>query len=160
MGIKRTLFTGKVYTIDMSSIKELLDRYPKNLFPTIWQYIDSLIHNVQLVSHIEVHREIKGTTDPKDKLLIWSNKNKNIFQNIDDCQLSKIPEIQSKYNKEEWKNKMNRPGPWADPYLIAMAMCEGATIITQENKTKSNRIPPIGNQLGVNSFNLLDFFNI
>jgi len=158
MAVKRTLFTGTVYTIDMSSIKELHERYPKTLFPTIWQHIESLIQNNQLVSHIEVHREIKATTNPKDKLLVWSNKNKKLFQNIDPCQNSKIPLIQAEYNKGEWNNKMNRPGPWADPYLIAMAMCEGATIITQESKTKANRIPPIGNQLGVKSVNLLEFF--
>jgi len=158
MAIKRTLFTGTIYTIDMSSIKELHERYPIKTFPTIWQHIDSLIQNGQLVSHIEVYREIKGTTNAKDKLLVWSNKNKKIFQNIDTCQINKISEIQSKYNKGEWNNKMNRPGPWADPYLIAMAMCEGATIITQEGKIKANRIPPIGFQLGVKSLNLLEFF--
>ncbi len=77
---------------------------------------------------------------------------------IDVCQTSKIALIQSKYNRGEWQNKMNRTGPWADPYLIAMAMCESAPIITQESKTKENRIPPIGNQLGVKSLNLLEFF--
>lgn len=158
MAIKRTLFTNDIYTIDMSSIKELHERYPKNLFPTIWQHIESLIQNGQLVSHIEVQREIKNTTNLKDKLLLWSNKNKKIFMSIDACQTSKIPSIQSKYNKGEWQNKMNRTGPWADPYLIAMAMCESATIITQESKMKANRIPPIGNQLGVKSLNLLEFF--
>jgi hypothetical protein len=158
MAVKRTLFTEQVYTIDMSSIKELHERYPKNLFPTIWRHIESLIQNNQLVSHIEVHREIKATTNPQDKLLVWSNKNKKIFQGLDNCQTSKIPEIQSKYNKSEWNNKMNRPGPWADPYLLAMAMCENAIIISQESKTKANRIPPIGNELGLKSLNLLEFF--
>ena len=160
MTIKRTLFTGTVHTIDMSSIKELHERYPKSVFPTIWSHIDSLVQNNQLVSHIEVQREIKNTSYPTDKILIWSTKNKNIFQSIDACQSSKIPEIQIKYNKSEWLNKMNRPGPWADPYLIAMAMCEGATIITQESKTKANRIPPIADQLGVNTLNLLEFFDV
>ncbi len=159
MAIKRTLFTGTVYTIDMSSIKELHERYPKSVFPTIWSHIDSMIQNDQLVSHIEVLREIKNTNYPTDKILIWSNKNKKIFQSIDACQSSKITEIQIKYNKGEWQNKMNRPGPWADPYLIAMAMCEGATIITQESKTKANRIPPIADQLGVKTLNLLEFFD-
>jgi hypothetical protein len=159
MAIKRTLFTETVYTIDMSSIKELHERYPRKTFPTIWSHIDSLIQNNQLVSHIEVHREIKATTNPKDRLLVWSNKNKKIFQNIDPCQNSKIPNIQDKFNKGEWNNKMNRPGPWADPYLLAMAMCESAIILTQESKTKANRIPSIGNQLGVKSLNLLEFFD-
>jgi Domain of unknown function (DUF4411) len=46
----------------------------------------------------------------------------------------------------------------ADPYLLVIAMCEGATIITQESKTKTNRIPPIGSQLKVKSINILEFF--
>lgn len=160
MSVKRTLFTGTVYVIDMSSIKELHERYPKTLFPTIWQHIESLIQKNELVSHIEVYREIKGTTNQKDKLLVWSNNNKKLFQNLDQCQIRKIPQIQSEYNKGEWSNKMNRPGPWADPFLIAMAMCEDATIITQESKTKENRIPPIGNKLGIKSLNLLEFFEV
>ena len=158
MAIKRTLFNNEIYTIDMSSIKELHERYPKNLFPTIWQRIASLIQNWQLVSHIEVQREIKNTNYPTDKLLLWSNKNKKIFLGIDACQTNKIPFIKSKYNLIEWQNKTNRTGPWADPYLIAMAMCESAIIITQEGKTKANRIPPIGNEVGVRSLNLLEFF--
>lgn len=160
MAIKRNLFTNDIYTIDMSSIKELHERYPKNLFPTIWEHITSLIQNGQLVSHIEVQREIKNTNYPTDKLLLWSNKNKKIFLGIDACQTSKIPLIKAKYNLGEWKNKMNRTGPWADPYLIAMGMCESAIIITQESKTKANRIPPIANQLGVKSLNLLEFFEV
>ncbi len=53
---------------------------------------------------------------------------------------------------------MNRPAPWADPYLIAMAMCEKGIIVTQEHKTKANRIPPTANQFNIRSLNLLEFF--
>jgi hypothetical protein len=56
MAIKRNLFTSDIYIFDMSSLKELHDRYPKNLFPTIWENIASLIQNEQLHSHIEIHR--------------------------------------------------------------------------------------------------------
>ena len=158
MAVKRNLFTNEVYIIDMSSLKELHDRYPKNVFPTIWQKIASLIQDGQLHSHIEVYREIKNTIYPKDKLLQWSNKNKKIFSGIDDCQNNQIQNIRLQYNLSYWQNEMNRPAPWADPYLIAMAICEQAIIITQENKTKANRIPPIALQFGTRSLNLLEFF--
>ncbi|MBV8390587.1 MAG: DUF4411 family protein [Mucilaginibacter sp.] len=142
----------------MSSIKELHDRYPKNLFPTIWDNIFGAINNHQIFTHIEVNREIKNTTDPKDKLLVWANKNKNLFSGIDDCQIQQIPLIKDKFDAGYWNNNMNRLAPWADPYLIAMAICERATLITQENKTKPNRIPSVANQFGVKSLNLLEFF--
>jgi hypothetical protein len=53
MAVKRNLFTNRIYIVDMSSLKELHDRYPKNLFPTIWQNITSLIQNGEFYSHIE-----------------------------------------------------------------------------------------------------------
>lgn len=159
MTAKRNLFTNKIYIIDMSSIKELHDRYPKSLFPTIWENITSLIQNGEFYSHVEVYREIKNTTNPKDKLLLWSNKNKKKFSSIDECQRNQIPLVKAKYNPSHWQNKINRPGPWADPYLIAMAICEKAIIITQEHKTKSERIPPIAFQFGIRSLNLLEFFH-
>lgn len=158
MAVGRTLFTNKIYIVDMSSLKELHDRYPKNLFPTIWQHITSLIQNGEFYSHIEVQREIKNTIYPKDKLLQWSNKNKKIFLGIDDCQINQISQIKLQYNSSYWQNEMNRPAPWADPYLIAMAICDKAIIITQEHKTKANRIPPIAAQFGIQSSNLLEFF--
>jgi hypothetical protein len=158
MPIKRNLFTNVIYIIDTSSLKELHDRYPKILFPTIWQHITSLIQDEKLFSHIEVHREIRNTNYSKDKLLLWSNKNKKIFSGMDDCQISKMPLIKSKFNPAYWNNNMNRPAPWADPYLIAMAMCEQGIIVTQEHKTKTNRIPPIAKEFGIVSLNLLEFF--
>jgi hypothetical protein len=106
-----------------------------------------------------INREIRNTIYAKDKLLLWSNKNKNIFAGIDDCQIGEIPLIKSKYNPDYWNNNMNRPAPWADPYLIAMAICEKGIIITQEHKTKANHIPPIAKELGINSLNLLEFFH-
>ena len=129
MAIKRNLFTNDIYIIDMSSLKELHDRYPKNLFPTIWLHITSMIQEERFFSHIEVLREIRNTIYPKDKLLLWSNKNKNIFLGMDDCQIGKLSLIKSKFNLDYWNNNMNRPAPWADPYLIAMAMCEKGIIV-------------------------------
>ncbi|MBI3502005.1 MAG: DUF4411 family protein [Bacteroidetes bacterium] len=142
----------------MSSLKELHDRYPKNLFPTIWERINLAIAETQLYSHVEVLREIRNTTNPQDKLLKWGNKHRKLFVGIDNCQRNQIHQIRTKYNPSHWQNKMNRPAPWADPYLIAMAVCEQAVIVTQEHKTKNERIPPIANQFGITSLNLLEFF--
>ena len=158
MAVKRTLFTSDLYVIDMSSLKELHDRYPKKTFPSIWDKINTLISEGQLYSHIEVYREIKNTTNPKDKLLLWSNKYKKIFLGIDDCQRKKITLIKVKYNPSYWQNKINRPGPWADPNLIAIAICEQAVIVTQEHKNKYDNIPPIASQFGIRSLNLLELF--
>ena len=158
MAVTKTLFNNQLYVVDMSSLKELHDRYPKSLFPSIQQKFEILIQNDQFYSHIEVLREIKQTIYPTDKLLKWSVKSKKIFLGIDTCQSQELNNIKPKYDLQYWNNEVNRPGPWADPYVIATAICEGAIIITQEHKTKSNRIPPIAFEFGVRSINLLEFF--
>jgi hypothetical protein len=158
MAITRNLFSGDIYIFDMSSFKELYDRYPASLFPSIWQHIANLILNEQLFSDIEVQREIINTTNAKDKLLQWSKTVKKIFSGIDGCQINQMPAIKQEFNPEYWNNNMNRPAPWADPYLIAMAICENAIIITEEYKTKANRIPLVAARFNILSLNLLGFF--
>ena len=69
MAVTRNLFTNQLYIIDMSSLKELHDRYPKTILPSIWKRVTSLIQDEQLYSHIEVYREIKNTIYPQDILL-------------------------------------------------------------------------------------------
>jgi hypothetical protein len=51
----------------------------------------------------------------------------------------------------------NKPGPWADPWIIALAICECGIIVTDESN-KPNRIPAIAETLNMNSLGLLDFF--
>lgn len=160
MAVKRNLFTNEIYIIDMSSLKDLHDHYPKTVFPSIWQKINSLLVDGTLYSHIEIYREITNTINPKDKLLVWSKRNKKIFVRIDKCQIENISIIKTKYNPSHWQNKMNRPGPWADPFLIAFAICEQSLIITQENKSKSESIPSIASQFGIHSLNLLELFQL
>lgn len=158
MEVQRTLFTGQIYVFDTSSFIDLNARYPKVTFPSIWNNINELVQNNQLYSHVEVLREIKQTTNSKDKLLLWAYKNKQIFVSIDNCQMSAIDQIKQKYIKSYFQNQLNRLSPWADPYIIAISICEKAIIVTQEHKTKENRIPPIAAQFGIKSLNLLEFF--
>ncbi len=52
---------------------------------------------------------------------------------------------------------MNKDAPWADPWLIALSICEDAIIVTDE-KNSSNRIPYIATAFQKQCMNLLDFF--
>lgn len=146
--------------MDMSALKDLLDRYPQNIFPSIWNKIEALLDKDELLSHVEVLREIKETTDKTDKLLKWSAQYKKIFEITDECQRTKLDEIKAAYEKDYWEREYNKPGPWADPWIIAMAKCGNAVIITQENKKKPNNIPAIARNFGIDSLNLLEFFDM
>ncbi len=65
--------------------------------------------------------------------------------------------VESKYDEIYWNTSINKPGPWADPWIIALALCEYGIIVTDESN-KPNRIPAIAETLDVTSLGLLDFF--
>ena len=51
---------------------------------------------------------------------------------------------------------MNRE-EWADPWIIALAICEEAIIVSDE-RNSPDRIPYIASRFGITTLNLLDFF--
>ncbi|MCM8811197.1 MAG: hypothetical protein NC917_06085 [Candidatus Omnitrophica bacterium] len=45
----------------------------------------------------------------------------------------KFNEIKLKYSKSHWDAETNRVGQeWADPWIIALAICEDAKIVSDE----------------------------
>lgn len=155
------LFPRQVYCIDTDALINL-KHYPSfhisstyNLFPAIWEKLEDMIRNGTLISHIEVYNELERG---KDDIYQWCKTHKNMFKDIDKCQLNVINRVKKKYDKGYWEHNTNKTGPWADPWLIALAICEDALIVTDESN-KPNRIPVIAIHFGIKCLNLFDFFN-
>lgn len=150
-----------IYIIDTSSLIELKDHYPRNIFPGVWNKIEDLYRNKRLISPQKVKEEINRVDDDLKK---WVNIKKKMFVKPDEIQIQKLIEI--------IKENPNFVDPTktedeADPFLIALARKEKESgklpfddyiIITQESKTKPNRIPTIAIKYGINSMNLLELF--
>lgn len=150
-----------IYIIDTSSLIELKDHYPRDIFPGVWNKIEDLYRNKRLISPQKVKEEINRVDDDLKK---WVNIKKKMFVKPDEIQIQKLIEI--------IKENPNFVDPAktedeADPFLIALARKEKECgklpfddyiIITQESKTKQNRIPTIANKYGINSMNLLELF--
>jgi len=155
------LFKFKIYCIDTSSIINLFRHsglpyppYRADIFEGLWTKLDQIIKNGNLISHITVFEEISKRDDEGKR---WCEKYKRIFKDIDDCQIEQIEKIKIKYNKSYWDAEINREGQeWADPWIIALAICENAIIVSDE-KNFPNRIPYIANHFGINTLNLMDF---
>lgn len=150
---------SKVYCIDASSLFDLKRWYPKNMktFIPIWEKVESLIKNDLLMSHVEIYREIK---QGNDVIVKWANKNKAMFKDVNNEQVTNLEKIRKKYDPDYWKREINKIGGWGDPWVIALSITTQATIVTNENKVKPNRIPPIAQQFGITSLNLLEFFKV
>ncbi len=156
------LIKEEIYCIDASSIINLFRHgglpyppYPEDIFPGLWETIEQLIKRGQLISHITVLEEVKKRDDDAKR---WCEKHKKIFKDIDDCQISKLNDIKAQYSKSHWEAEINRKGQeWADPWIIALAICEEAQIISDE-KNAPDRIPYIANHFGITTYNLMEFF--
>jgi hypothetical protein len=157
-----SLFKFKIYCIDTSSIINLFRHsglpyppYRADIFEGLWTKLDQIIKNGNLISHITVFEEISKRDDDAKR---WCEKYKRIFRDIDNCQIRLINEIQKKYSKSHWETEISRKGQeWADPWIIALAICEDAIIVSDE-KNSPDRIPYIANHFGINTLNLMDFF--
>ncbi len=147
------LFPKTVYCLDTSSLINLKP-YRKDVFPTIWNKLENMIKTRELISHEEVYKEI---TVGKDIIYNWCKDNIKMFKDLDECQIQKFQEIKRQYDSTYWQNELNRTGRWADPWIIALSICEEAIIVADE-KNVANRIPFIANILKVKCLKLLDFF--
>ena len=159
---QQELFKTKKYCIDASSIINLFRHhglpyppYREDIFVGLWERLDEMIKRRLLISHITVLKEVEKRDDDAKK---WCHKYKKIFKDIDDCQIEKINDIKTKYSKSHWEAEINRKGQeWADPWIIALAICEEAIIISDE-RNSPDRIPYIANHFGIKTLNLMDFF--
>ena len=140
------LFPKIVYCIDTSSLINLIppwkkDVYRRDVFPTIWEKLESMIKNEELISPLEVYKEIKVG---QDEIYKWCKNNKKMFNDIDECQGQKLKDIKKQYDKKYWENEIRKPR-WADPWVIALSICERAIIVADE-KNVPNRMNEIGNK--------------
>ncbi len=146
------LFPKTVYCIDTSSLINL-KYYRGDVFPTIWEKLESMIRNGELISPLEVYEEIKVG---QDEIYEWCKNNKKMFNDVDECQSQKLKDIEKQYDKKYWENEIRKPR-WADPWVIALSICERAIIVADE-KNVPNRIPYISAAFRVQCLKLLDYF--
>lgn len=156
MGKQHRLFPVSLYCIDASVLINIsrYPGYPRDVFPTIWKKLEDMVKNDELISHIEVYREIEKK---KDVISEWCRQNKNMFKEIDDCQITEFENIKKQYEQNYWDNEINKEGPWADPWLIALSICEDAILVTDERNTH-NHITYIANYFNRQCLNLIGFF--
>ncbi|MFN3599128.1 MAG: DUF4411 family protein [Aquificaceae bacterium] len=148
-----------IYIIDTSSLIEMKDKYPIDVFPTVWKNMGELYANGRLIAPSEVKKEIRD-----DELKNWIKNKKNMFIAPDRFQTKKLKDILERF---PFLAKPDGIGPNADPWLIALALSkkeeisifnQDYVIITEESKSKQKRIPAVANHYGIECINLIELF--
>ena len=145
-----------IYCIDSSSLIDL-KLYPKDVFPNVWDLLENMAKQNTLVSHPEVYREVSVVDDDIKK---WCRRHKRIFENKESSSIEIITnfkKVEKEYDKNYWANEITATKPWADPWIISLAICYKGIVVTDENGNK-NKIPYVAGKFGLRSLNLLDFF--
>ncbi len=150
----------RIYIIDTSSLIEMKDKYPIDIFPTIWEKMEELYKNNRLIAPLEVKKEIRD-----DELKNWIRNKKDMFISPDDIQLEKVKDILDKFPSLV---KSEKPQPEeADPWLIALAIrkkeeagifSKDYIIVTEESRRKPKKLPAVANHYGIECINLIELF--
>lgn len=151
---------GNKYVVDTNVLITLINFYPQNnpTFKAIWDEIEDLIKQKNMFSTSVVYEEIMRYLGKDDRLKKWSKAHKKRFfisTNPEIFQLAK--DIIKVFPDLLDKKKLQTGEPDADPFLIALAQSEGATIITHE-KNDPNKIPAVAAYYKVKSIDLFEFF--
>jgi hypothetical protein len=147
-----------IFVFDNSPLSALFKNYYRSIFGGLWEGFDTLVEEGRLVSTREVLREIED--GPIESLRNWAGDNKEIFatptaeQGSFVAEIYKVPHFQQNIETK----KFFKGGRNADPFVIARAAVEGATVVTLEKATpNAAKIPNICGHFGVNCMNLEEF---
>lgn len=145
------------YVFDSSSLIELCERYPYEIFPKVYdEIIFKMIENGDLFSVAEAYEELRDLQE------FWKDY-KDCFRDLTDAESENLAEIISSDEFEvfiRWGKKEN-DGHWADPYLIACAMEDSEIVVVSEEsslKHPQRKIPYVCSQKGIRCIKLLEFF--
>lgn len=158
------LFPG--YCIDTSAIISLWKRaYSPDVFRSLWKNLESLISNGRFIAPREVLNELEKYVDKNDELLKWAKKHRRMFKDLNEEQINQVQNILKYFPNLVDPNKLT---PEADPFVIALAMSIGWTVITSEkpanltaNPAARPKIPDACGHFNVKCIHdLLEFFRI
>lgn len=154
-------FKDYSYVVDNDVLITLMRYHPpdKPAYHAIWHEIESLIKQKNIFSTIVVYDDIMTYLGKDDRLKKWAISHKKRFFIPINSEIFRLAQdIAKKFPDLLDKKKLQTGEPDADPFLIALAKSEGATIITQERKDLPNRIPMVALHYKVKSKDLYEFF--
>lgn len=154
--------TNTVYVIDTSGLLRLDYTFKKEnpVFSAIWEEIEDLITQDCFKTIDFVEQEINNYEGKEVFLKNWVKKwKKRLVVETDAASfMAAIPIINAEYNTGFFDAKKQAVGiEEADPYLIGYCKVHNCVLITDESKTKPNKIPAVSDRNGVKCIDINDF---
>ena len=141
------------YSIDTSALLEAWRRqYPPDVIPALWDGLDNLIRSGDLRATEEVLHELERKDDD---VFEWARSRSDFFVEIDAAIQTAVQAILRNHRKL-LDTRKTRSG--ADPFVIALAQLNGATVVTNERMTGSldrPNIPDVCASLRIRCINII-----
>ncbi|MEL7669390.1 DUF4411 family protein [Methanobacterium sp.] len=132
-----------------------IDKYSKEVFPSLWDNIHKLVYNRTIFSLKEVQEELNNSNGPIYEYWDKIDEKIGFFVELDDDEISclgKLEEFDKFHKKGETKPF------FADPYLIAFGLSTGCIVLTDEHRPNSeDSIPYVCKQVNVQYMDLTEF---
>jgi hypothetical protein len=130
-------------------------RYPIQVFPSLWNRLSDCASDGTIISPDEVYREIQKHRDP---LYQWVKDRKRLFQPVDAPLAQALAEIMQ---VEHFARMVETGRNAADPWVVALARVTGRTVVTEEgwsaNPVKNPKIPNVCEHFNVRWIPFVDF---
>src|ERR1035437_10371857 len=153
-----------IYVIDTSGLimLESTFKYDNPVFKAIWKELEEMIAQGTFRTIDFVEKEINSYEGKQDFFKTWIKKWRKYFVVITDGASinAAIPIVNEEYSTGFFDAKKQAEGKEeADPYLIGYCKVHTCVLITNESKTRHNRIPAVAEKNGVKCIDINDFLN-
>ncbi len=151
------------YVLDTGVFRKLLTNYPRGgIYKSHWEQIDAGLKNNELVSVDECYEELIRYYNEENEDRKWLKDRKKYFAYPTTNESIFIKELFKNKKYQEmihFKNIISN-APSADPFVIAKAKCENATVVTiEERKPNSSRMPTVCDDIGIRCISYEDFMS-
>ena len=147
-----------LYCIDTSVLIQANEQLaPMDVNPTFWSKFEKLVRDGRAISPDEVLREIEKKSDEVHDWCKELNGTCGAFflpleEDVQDAVSDILAQFPKLVDDRQGKGQ-------ADPFVIGLAKIRGATVVTQEGRTGSNKrpkIPDVCVHYRIRCFNLVD----
>lgn len=146
------------YIFDTGVLVDLKRHYFSDVFVSLMRNVEGLISSGSIISSSEVYKEL---SQREDEALDFAKRHRGIFLQPTIDEMRTIIEINEKHPELVKVKNLMSGRPVADPFVIAQARHNNATLITQETfKPNSHNIPNVCNDLNISCTNLRGFFEL
>ncbi len=157
--------TSNHYIMDTSSLVELNRHNPIDVFPSVWNNLESLSRKGILVAPTEVLSEIK---ERDDELASWAKRNSSLFRPPTKRQVEILKDILKNYPALVKEDRRYDADAWVVALAVEMATGPQQTIIqikrivVTEERLRGDkiRIPYVCQKYSIDSIGIIEMFRI